>query len=181
MTKNRWRRRPQLEGLESKLFLSGIAAPTPHPAALHTQAHLARPKAHPTAAPVQGFYFSTQANPDTGTIYHFFANGKVLPFNFTFITGTVQTPGNIANGTATGNLHLAARGGAVSLALTQTPGSSTDPTTGPLQFQFTLAQGTGKYQNVTGTGTVFIQITPFDATSAKGSGGGRVALDFRTA
>src|SRR2546430_904829 len=116
---DRKRLQPQVEGLESRLPLSGGAgagAVGAHEVRA-TQVALAQGLSLPLQGTVRGAYFASSGIPDTGSSYRISGAGRVNPLGQTGDTARIQTTGFIANGRATGTMSIVAPRGTVKLAL----------------------------------------------------------------
>ena len=68
-----------------------------------------------------GSYHVSIKNPDTGKDFTFLGSGQVAPLGQVTLSGTIHSPGNIANGHSTGSLVLSTLKGSVTLDLTGPP------------------------------------------------------------
>jgi hypothetical protein len=165
MSVNR-RRRPQLESLESKLVLSTI-----HPGVSAAEVSLAASSARHRLnlrGTVDGTTNIAVSNPDAGSTQEFKGSGNVVPLGAVNATGSLQLPGNIAKGRATGTMTL-----------TNTHGSITIKLVGPLETGFsaapstlayTVTGGTGSYRGAKGSGHATLHELQADATGIQPGG-----------
>ena len=98
--RDRWRRRPQLESLESMTLLSS-ATTIAHAAAHWVVAPMISPCAEASVSGLallngtaHGTFFAHGPSPTSGTIYSLFASGKVAPVGSTLLVGGFQTRGS---------------------------------------------------------------------------------------
>jgi hypothetical protein len=89
--------------------------------------------------------------PDVGAMQGLTGPGKVKPLDAVQANGTLNLPGFVAQGEATGTLTLTNRRGSVTLALVgpPQPGFSGPPSS----FHYTVAGATGAFAHATGSGT----------------------------
>lgn len=167
--RDRWRRRPQLETLESMTLLSSASAMA------HSAAHRV---VAPTISPApklpspglallngtaHGTFFAHGPSPTSGTIYSLFASGKVAPVGSTLLVGGFQTRGVIASDRSSGTIVFEAPQGNLFLRLFATPGpTASAPTASQYHFTYQGATGSGAYKNVSGSGTVEITLQPIN-------------------
>jgi hypothetical protein len=155
--KNRSHHRPQVESLESKALLSGSSAAVSGAlAAVVTSA--APAKAIHLTGTVKGSYHLQVKNPDTGKNFTFVGSGKVAPLGQATLTGSIQSPGNIANGHSTGLLVLSTPRGSLTLDPTGPPQNGNTPV--PNVFSFKITRATGTFKGDTGTGYIDLVLKP---------------------
>jgi hypothetical protein len=179
--RNRRSRPLEVEPMEPKLLLSGanIVSVPPAPEPLLPILRLPLPIIVGLSGTAHGSYTSSQKVPDVGTSYTVSASGTFTTYGKAAVSGSLQTPGFIATGKATGTLNLAFVGGTLTLALT----GPTEKGFGglPSEFSFVITKGTGRFHNSVGDpvgkGTVDVSITP-GATGTALSGHGLITLTF---
>jgi hypothetical protein len=168
---------PGVESLEAMTLLSGLAMP-----AVAHAAEVGMPTAMSTAVHVNGTtrgeYVRVRANPDTGSTYDFNTTGILPGFGVAAVSGSVQTPGNIATGTASGSLTLFSLKGTLTLKVSSASLPSFSPL--PSKLTFTITGGTGAFAGATGSGTIAVAL---HQTFGRGPmlTGGAVTLTFHSA
>ena len=167
--RDRWRRRPQLESLESMTLLSS-ATTIAHAAAHRVVAPMTSP-APKLPSPglallngtAHGTFFAHGPSPTSGTIYSLFASGKVAPVGSTLLVGGFQTRGVIASDRSSGTIVFEAPRGNLFLRLFATPGpTASAPAASQYHFTYQVATGSGAFKNVSGSGTVEITLQPIN-------------------
>jgi hypothetical protein len=161
MRRSLFRRRPQVEGLESRALLSAasVALPT-------VKAHVdtTRPliPAPITALSIRGLAQGKAVivdNSGSGPTVMVYAGGRLSPLGPTTITGSLTTN---PQGKQTGGLVLHSHQGSVTLKVvpvTPIPLVLSNPTGHPFHFTFTVTGGTGPFRNRIGSGTLTVAIT----------------------
>ena len=148
----------QVEGVESRLLMSGATAALPGAAAL-VQAEAAKPSRHvDLAGTMRGTADVVAGLPDTGQTYQFLASGKLTGFGSGLLSGRVRTVGFIASGQATGYLTLSSFRGSIVMKV-EGPAQS-GPSGLPTKLHFDVQSGTGAYRNLVDSGTITINGTP---------------------
>jgi hypothetical protein len=148
--------RPQVEGLETRTALSAYSSLTPPAwtAALHGHPHHHHHLS--LRGEVSGVWLPHPGNPDTGLAQELNGSGSVAPLGAVQVSGSLQGPGFVARGHATGTLTLSAAGGSITLRLVgqgAQPGFSGPPHA----FTYTVTGGTGAYAGASGSGTVTLE------------------------
>ena len=167
--RDRWRRRPQLESLESMTLLSSAAAMA-HAAAHRVVAPMTSPAPKLPSSGLallngtaHGTFFAHGPSPTSGTIYSLFASGKVAPVGSTLLVGGFQTRGVIASDGSSGTIVFEAPQGNLSLRLFATPGpTASTPAASQYHFTYQVATGSGAYKNVSDSGTVDVTLQPIN-------------------
>jgi len=153
----RGKARPQLESLEYKALLSGMAA------AVHAGQQPAVAVSTPTAGSTlslsgteRGFFFAHQDA--SGKTYDMSAVGRVAPLGRTFATGNLHVTSGISSGPPNGTLHLATNIGTLTLQIPKSvmiPAGLPTPTSNDeIVDTYTITNGTGAYKGDTGSGVV---------------------------
>jgi hypothetical protein len=155
--KEHLRRRPELESLESVTLLSGASAAVVGAVAALATTDASATKIHLTGT-AKGSYHLSIANPDTGKEFTFLGSGRVAPLGQVTLSGTIRSPGFIANGHSTGSLVLSTPKGSVTLELTGPPQNGTTPV--PNVFSFQITKATGTFKSDTGTGYIDLVLGP---------------------
>lgn len=171
------RLRPSVEGLEAKTLLSSFAGVMPHAAAVAAQVARATARA-PLAGTVRGSYVERTANPDTGDAFSFGGSGRLTPLGSVVLTGTIRSPGFVANGHSTGTLVLRGAGGSLTLSVTGPPQDGNTPV--PEVFHYTIAGGSGHYKGDTGGGYIDLTLTPSRSSIDTLTQAGRFSMQFLT-
>src|SRR4051794_22840372 len=109
--RDRWRRRPQLETLESKALLSNLSA------GAHRTHKPSAMAAAPLSGTAHGTFFAHEGNPQSGTVDSLFASGKIAPGGPALLVGGFQAKGFAANGGGGGNLIVEFKSGPGNLFL----------------------------------------------------------------
>src|SRR5258708_1736654 len=112
--RNRRRRSPRLEALESLTLMSSGSAPAngPHAAprgvtpAIVAEAKVPNPGSRSLDGTLRGTFFAHRGSPGSGTIYSLFASGKIGPTGPTLLVGGFQRSGFTARGAGGGNVLL---------------------------------------------------------------------------
>jgi hypothetical protein len=162
------RQQPRVEGLESRLVLTGHAAL--HSAALHHLMAAALVQhtgtGHNQLAPsvlLQGTVSGTCSDLPYGVYGHSYAmngSGQVSPLGQVGVSGTIHMSGMVPSTRDTGQLVLRSMvnaGGSITIQLTGVPGIPSNNGVTE-QFRYTIVSGTGAYQGVTGTGLADLTI-----------------------
>jgi hypothetical protein len=105
-----------------------------------------------------GHYVQTTINPDVGSVVTLGGSGTVSGFGKAFVSGSVQSVGFIASGSARGTLVLAGPKGTLTLSLTGATKQS-GPAPLPGSFTFKTIVGTGKFWKVHDQGTGSLTLT----------------------
>jgi hypothetical protein len=147
---SRFRRRPQVESLESMTLLSGASAAVGGSIAAMTSQVL-----HLDGM-IKGTYHEHLPIPDVGKSYTFTGSGQINPLGRSSLSGSVQTLGFIASGHAHGTLVLSNAHGSVTLQLTgpAQQGFASLPHT----FSYTITSASGKFKGDTGSGMVALTL-----------------------
>ena len=155
----------RVEELEPRTLLN--AAPVPPPAL--GPALVASPQAHhglDLRGTLHGDYkLLNVIFVDAGAAAHLSGSGHVHRLGRVTVTGSLEVPGLIRNGTPAGELVLSNSRGALTLQLQAPLQTRFDPL--PPRYTFQIVEGTGAYQGMTGGGTIHIH---FGATSPAGAG-----------
>jgi hypothetical protein len=174
---NRERYRPEVEGLESLVALSGGVGAMHGGAVAAALAPISHRQAPVLAlsGTVHGGYMATSSNPDVGKTYRMGVAGRINPLGQTGESGQINTTGFIANGMATGTMTISAPKGSVKLQLTgpSQPGFAALPS----KMTFQIVGGTRAFAKATGSGSVAISLS----SSVFSSGFGLITLSFRPA
>ncbi len=145
------KRRPVLEGLETRELLSTVS--------VHGLAQV-----HPltvsqiTQGTFSGNYKAVAPFPDAGSTYTFTGSGHVQNLGAVSLKGTAIQPGFVATAISTGTLKLSNSHGTVVLNLKAKPTAGFAPL--PTQYHYTVANGTGSYHHLNGAGTLTLSLTP---------------------
>lgn len=149
-----------VENLESRTLLS--VAPITHVAPSRQAGGSRIAVIHrPTArrhlrGSATGSYTTPLVNPDVGHEYDIMGSGTISPVGATTVAGRINTPGNVARGSAIGQITLSGPHGALTLSVH----GPIEPGFGPLpaRLAFTIASGTGTYLGARGSGHVTIHL-----------------------
>jgi hypothetical protein len=152
---NRRSFKPMVEGCESRELLSGLST---HLGAAWV-ARVSGTKVVELNGMTHGHYVQTTVNPDVGSFVTLGGSGMVSGFGKAFVSGSVQSVGFIANGSARGTLVLAGPRGTLTLSLTGATQQS-GPAPLPGTFTFKTVVGTDKFWNVHDQGTGSLTLTP---------------------
>jgi hypothetical protein len=109
------------------------------------------------AGQLTGNFTQTQLVGDTGASYALHGDGSVRPFGPLTVTGSLHATGFIRIGHAGGTLTLTGTGGTLALHLVGPAQRGFQPL--PTRFRFTVGEGTGSFQNVTGQGRAVLKFT----------------------
>jgi hypothetical protein len=177
--KSRRQRRPQFDDLEPIHLLStawgAIPAQTAH-VGPRIHADAAKHVVTPTGT-ARGNYWAYTLNPDLGTTYTFRGiPAQVSPFGGVTLTGTIKSPGNVANGRAKGTLTLADAKGSVTFAVTgprPTRGAATTTA-----FTYQITKSTGRFQGDVGSGNLVITLEPNPTLNPTLNQTGRFTVTF---
>ena len=157
----RWR--PEVELLEGRTVLSAVhglapAVPVllahhaPHRRAHHHAVAIPAPKQSlALSGDVSGTWTTQPTLRDTGGVQTLTGGGTVQPLGPVQASGTLHTPGFIAQGRTTGRMTLSNASGSVTLRLVGPPQPSFSGPPG--SFRYTIVRGTGLYTGASGTGT----------------------------
>jgi hypothetical protein len=156
---------PQVEELEPRTLLN--AAPVPPPvlgpalvASLQGQRELdLRGTLH------GGYRLLSAILVDEGEVAQLSGSGDVHGLGRVTVTGTLEVPGFIRNGTPGGELVLSNTRGTLTLQLQAPLQVGFAPL--PPRYTFQIVQGTGAFQGMTGGGTIHMH---FGAPSPAGAG-----------
>jgi hypothetical protein len=108
---------------------------------------------------LRGRYTEHIRDPDIGLIFDLAGSGRVRGLGRSFVTGQITGIGFIASGRAEGTLFLANVHGTLTLGLTG-PLQFDGPRGLPDFFAFKTEGGTGRYRNVSATGTASLVTIP---------------------
>ncbi len=165
---------PVVESLESCALFSisvGVIPPEPlvpiNPGVISTPLSL--------NGTIKGTYKVTHLNPDVGAKYSFYGTGSVGKLTDAAMFGTVQLPGFIANGHASGKLTIFDSHGAVYLNVSGPTGIAAGKF--PSTLSFTITGGTGAYRHDSGKGTIHDTLIP----AATAAGPSRFTFVFKSA
>lgn len=161
MRRSLFRRRPQVEGLESRALLSdaSVALPT-----LGAHVETTRPLI-PAPIPFLSIRGVAQGkavildNTKAGPTVMVYAGGRLAPLGQTTITGSLTTN---AQGKQVGGLVLHSNQGSVTLKVVPVPPIPlvlSNPAGQPYHFTFTVTGGTGPFRGRIGSGTIDVAIT----------------------
>ena len=162
MSENRF----ALDALETRTFLSVGSVPAVtgdrHGTLMAIHVGIA---ATPSAAPsvlsqhfkLSGHYSLGHGVPDVGATYAFTGAGKSASLGPVDMTGSIQLPGFIATGQATGQLTLSSARG--TLTLTVSGSSQKGFGTMPRALTYSISGGTGAYSTATGTGQITVTLS----------------------
>ncbi len=144
-----------LQNLESRMLLSGCTAADVAAAPLVSAAAVIRVATRPHftgAFTVTGTYSLPMVNPDAAKTYFFKGSCKPPGFGGMQLSGSVQTPGNLASGQAHGSFVMKNSHGTLKLSVT----GPTEPAFGPMPttLSYRITGGTGAYANASGSGTI---------------------------
>jgi hypothetical protein len=125
---------------------------------------------------LRGHYHQRAPLADLGSVFDLSGSGSVTGFGHAFVAGNIVTTGFIAQGHAQGTLHLSGVHGTLTLSLT-------GPVQGgfaglPNHFTFKTAGGTGKYRNMSDTGTATLVTIPGSPAESSMQGRFRLLLTF---
>jgi hypothetical protein len=141
--------RPAVEAIEARLLPGGAAASLPagrvaiEVASRHLKLKL--------SGTLSGTWSRVFTNPDVGGEQALQGTGKIKPLGQVRASGTLHTPGFIAQGFTTASLVLTSPHGTVTLSLMGTmsqPGFSSPATS----LSYTIVKGTGRYAGASGSG-----------------------------
>ncbi|MDQ2733288.1 MAG: hypothetical protein M3Y56_16685 [Armatimonadota bacterium] len=121
---------------------------------------------------VTGTYTIQQTIPDVGATYMLTGMGTVAPLGQVQVAGSFRTPGNIATGTATGQLTLTGSSGTTTLTLTgpQQAGFSPPPSAFHYTVTGTTGSGaTGTNSALTNSGNITLTLVPSSTTTGSGT------------
>lgn len=150
------RRRLQLEELGARVLpsanpLAPVHAPVGH-AAAH---HMAQP---PLDGKGQGTYTDNPVQNGAGITYTLTGTAKFDGLGNVTVAGTVHSVGFIQEGHASGELTFTNAQGSVTVKLEGPSQAGFSPL--PKKFEYTVIGGTGQYQNLSGSGTLHLALTP---------------------
>ena len=154
--------RPVVESLETKqLLTAGATAATASTTVAVIKGIIPSAPVIELGGTIDGGFQRHQANPDTGATFNLFGIGSLKHLGLTTINGSIGIPGFIANGHATGTLHLSTLKGSLTLHVTAPalPSGTVPPNT----FQFTVTSGTGSYRRDLDQGTVTLHLGKFNS------------------
>jgi hypothetical protein len=154
MRVNRRSFKPALESCESRELLSGWST---HLSAAWV-ARASATKVVELNGMTHGHYTQITINPDMGPIVALGGSGTVNGFGKAFVSGSVQSVGFIANGSARGTLVLAGPKGTLTLSLSGST-QQNGPAPLPGTFTFKTIVGTGKFWKVHDQGTGSLTLT----------------------
>jgi hypothetical protein len=170
----RHRQLPQVEALESRLPLSGVAG-TSHDALASRAASAIVQRQGPVVTlqgSARGVFVTTHGNPDTGATYQITTSGRLSPLGQTAESARVQTTGFVLTGSATGTMTVTGAHGSLKLNLQGTlqSGSSTLPRT----LTYTIISGSRSFRNAEGSGVIDVTINASFASQRVG----QITLNF---
>ena len=127
-----------------------------------------------------GTYLKHVANPDTGATYSLSGTGNVTPLGSDTVSGSLVTPGFVANGRITGTVTLNNSHGSVTASLSgAAPAAIT--ATSAIKLTYVVTSATGRYKGTAGTGSVVVAFSPMKVAppTAFGVTAGDFTLTFK--
>lgn len=124
------------------------------------------PPVHALVGTGAGAYAVHRLLPDVGSSYELSGAGNVTKLGMVTVDAKLHSVGFIANGHAGGTLTFTNPRGSLTIELTgpSQPGFAALPS----HFSYQVLSGTGSFQNVHGTGTIDVRLTPASSGTAGG-------------
>jgi hypothetical protein len=154
--------RPAIEDLGDRIvptsdFYGAVAIPISLLPGQQTVS-LTPPPVHALVGTGAGAYAVHRLMPDVGSSYELSGAGNVTKLGMVTVDAKLHSVGFIANGHAGGTMTFTNPRGSLTIELTgpSQPGFSALPS----HFSYQVLSGTGSFQNVHGTGTIDVRLTP---------------------